>query len=108
MLVQTPAAPSAPLVAPPAADPSGTLLRVSLKLCAELHALTGQNGGWVMLDIVAPRLRVHWRQLVAAATMAKLQGWVARRGDDVMLTDKGRRMLRGELPGEQDHPSIAA
>jgi hypothetical protein len=93
--------------APAAANPSVLAGQLARKVCAELHALTGNSGAWIMLDILERRVRAPWAQLLVAASLAELQGWVSRRGRHIGLTEKGRRMVRGEPMEEETLPAAA-
>jgi CheY-like chemotaxis protein len=64
--------------------------RLASQLCVELLALTGESGGWVMLDLFPRRLRQSWRDIEAAARLAEKEGWLVRLADTVRLTPDGR------------------
>lgn len=68
------------------------------RLCAELQALTGNASSTVMIDTMAIRLRVGYRELEPALAFGAHRGWIVRRSDSVALNDAGRLAVRTPWP----------
>lgn len=80
---------------PIVADKAEVLAR---RLCAELQALTGNANSTVMIDTMAIRLRVGYRELEPALAFGARRGWINRRSDSVALNDAGRLAVRTSWP----------
>ena len=68
------------------------------RLCTELQALTGNASSTVMIDTMAIRLRVGYRELEPALALGARRGWIQRRPDSVALNDAGRLAVRTSWP----------
>ena len=68
------------------------------RLCTELQALTGNANSTVMIDTMAIRLRVGYRELEPALAFGARRGWIQRRPDSVVLSDAGRQAVRISWP----------
>ena len=68
------------------------------RLCTELQALTGNASSTVMIDTMAIRLRVGYRELEPALAFGARRGWIQRRPDSVALNDAGRLAVRTSWP----------
>ena len=58
------------------------------ELCVETHALVGDSGQFVMLEVLSQRLGVDWDRLLDAVTYARERGWIDARGDSIALMAK--------------------
>jgi hypothetical protein len=55
------------------------------ELCVEAHALVGDSGQFVMLEVLSRRLGVNWDQLLQAVAYARHKGWIEARTDSIAL-----------------------
>jgi hypothetical protein len=60
------------------------------ELCAEIQALVGDTGHYVLLDVLSRRLGVDWDRLRRAVAFAQGMGWIEVRGDSVALVRGAR------------------
>lgn len=68
------------------------------RICAELQALTGKASTTVMIDTMAIRLRIGYRELEPALALGVSRGWIERRIDSVALNDAGRLAAQSPWP----------
>jgi hypothetical protein len=68
------------------------------RLCTELQALTGNANSTVMIDTMAIRLRVGYRDLEPALAFGARRGWIDRRPDSIALSDAGRVAAQTSWP----------
>jgi hypothetical protein len=69
----------------------------------EAHALVGDSGQFVLLEVLSRRLGVSWERLQQAVTYARHKGWIETRADSIALAKddrgtNGHGAVDGALP----------